>query len=64
MFASYLIIAAVLTLIAGHLTLVNYMFMRSEPRVASPRRISLGLCRENYSSPLSCRFDFHRWALA
>ncbi len=36
MFASYLIIAAVLTLIAGHLTLVNYMFMRSEPRVASP----------------------------
>lgn len=30
MFASYLIIAAVLTLIAGHLALVNRMFMRSE----------------------------------
>jgi len=36
MFASYLIIAGVLMLIAGHLTLVHRMFMRSEPRVCAP----------------------------
>jgi hypothetical protein len=36
MFASCLIIAAVLTLIAGHLTLVNRMFMRSEAQGPVP----------------------------
>ena len=37
MFASYLIIAGVLTLIAGYLTLAHCMFMRSEPRDISVR---------------------------
>ena len=37
MFASYLIIAGVLTLIAGHLTLVHRLFMRSEQHDFSAR---------------------------